>query len=542
MECVRIGILHHRSELRVVLPPGTVLESSAGSRLLDGAWSITPRLLEAGSIWTGIKVLECGDEELLDRARERLVAAGLDVLDSPHAPGRSFGNNLCTMGTRLLLVPITGLNGTIGLDHVSREGARKVDLPQLERVREALGPLRGQPSTCGPPALWHTEAAQRHQVTAWPAEGHLVLKGPRDEELVLRDGVRIHLPDSESALVDDVRVGIGFHWDHQEALAYNGTLECRFESSGLLCLINELDIEDYLASVNSSEMTADSPADLLRAQTVAARSTLLATSGRHHADEPFDICADDHCQCFRGTGVIQEESRQAVAETAGQVLSWEGAICDARYSKSCGGITEAYEHVWENQSVPYMVSLRDTLEPSDLPRPGSEHEWQAWILADEDVCCNTERHAPPASLAACEGLYRWTVRTTRSEVAAQIRATTGAEFDLLFDLSAVSRGDSGRIEQLNVTTDRGSFMIGKELVIRRALWKNCLYSSAIFFEWDDEALLIHGKGWGHGVGLCQLGALHMAREGRNWTEILAHYYPGSRLCRVQARDTRTSHA
>jgi SpoIID/LytB domain protein len=526
---VRIGILHQRDEIRLHLPPGTRLTAPDLSLPLEGTMTLRPVAVTQGRVRQALKVLECADSELLEQARIRFIEAGLPAVLRPHAPGGQWPAARAA-ATRLLALPIGGPVVPASGEHMRRELARPEDLPLLEETRRALGELAGRASTTGPPALWHLHAPARCRWTEQEPSGRLRLETPAGKSRECGLPARIVLPPGALAEVEDVRVGIGFHWDHRETLCYEDTLELWLAPEGLLGLVNELDLERYLASVNSSEMTADSPAELLRAQTVAARSTLLATRGRHHAGEPFDICADDHCQCFRGSGTVRAASEEAARATAGVVLCHEGWICDARYSKSCGGIVEAYEHVWEDQSVPYLPSFRDTCRPDpDFARPATEEGWRAWILADEEVWCNTEAFRLPTGLHYSDGFYRWRITLSRDEAAAHLRRATGRAFERLLDLVPLERGASGRLKRLLVRTDAGDFTIGKELAIRLALSATCLYSAAIVLDWEGDTLVIHGKGWGHGVGLCQLGATRMALEGRDWRGILRHYYPGAAL-------------
>ena len=527
MERVRIGILHQRPELRLWLPDGARANAPGFAVALAGDWVLRPVDVSPGLVQHALKVLECSDEILLQAACARLAAAGLPVALRAHAQGGRWGR-VRAAATRLLSLPlgdpVTPLPGA----HMLREQARPADQRLLSSLRDALGDLAGRASASGPPALWHLQAPVRCRWSVVAPVGRLCLEGPDSAAFTCDAPLRLVLPPAALAEVANVRVGIGFHWDHQEALAYEDTLEAWLEPEGGLGLINELDLERYLASVNSSEMTADSPPGLLKAQTVAARSTLLATRGRHHAGEPYDICADDHCQCFRGSRTIRDASAEAARATAGQVLAHEGWICDARYSKSCGGIVEAYQHVWEDQAVPYLCSFRDTraADPGFVA-PAMEAGWRAWILGSEDVWCNTEAFRLPDGLRYSDGFYRWRVALSREEAAGHIRRVTGRSFNRLLDLVPQERGASGRLKRLLVRTDGGDFPIGKELTIRLALSANCLYSAAIVLDWEGETLVIQGKGWGHGVGMCQLGATRMALEGRDWRQILQHYYPGA---------------
>ncbi len=533
MERVRIGFLHQRDEVFLRVPPGCQAQLGDQTVLLAGELRVRPADVQSGTIQPALKVLECSDDALLQAALTALGAAGLRPALRDHAPGGQWGA-VRAWPTRLLSLPLGPPVPADAGAHMLRELAQPADHAILERARLALGELAGRASQLGPPALWHLRVPVRYRWTVTPPVGGLALQleGEADERLT-RAPLRLTLPAAGLAKVADVRVGIGFHWDHTESLAYEDTLEVIQEPDGRLGVVNELPLERYLASVNSSEMTADSPPALLRAQTVAARSTLLATRGRHHAGEPFDICADDHCQCFRGSRTLRDTSLAAARDTAHLVLVNAGQICDARYSKSCGGIVEAYEHVWEDQAIPYLPSFRDTCRPDpDFHAPQTEAGWREWIQTAEAVWCNTEEFSLPAGLAFSDGFYRWTVGLDREEAASHIRRATGRVFERLLELVPLERGASGRLKFLRVVTEQGEFVLGKELAIRLALSPTCLYSALICFEWRGERLLIHGKGWGHGVGLCQLGATRMALEGREWREILVHYYPDTQLVSI----------
>lgn len=527
MERVRIGFLHQRDEVRLRLPAGCELSAESRRWAVAGEFLVRPAEVRPGTVQHALKILECADRELLHQAQDALREAGLPVVLRDHAPGGRWGS-ASAEATWLLTLPLGEAVPAADETHMLRELAHPEDAGRLARVREALGAVAGRPSTTGPAALWHLRAPVRFRWLVHPPTGGLSLLFPDDTQEYCLAPLRLSLAPGTLAEVADVRVGIGFHWDHTELLAYEDTLEIGLEPEGRLQVVNELPLERYLASVNSSEMTADSPPALLRAQTVAARSTLLSTRGRHHAGEAFDICADDHCQCFRGSRTLRESSLAAAAETAHLVLVHQGRICDARYSKSCGGIVEAYEHVWEDQAIPYLPSFRDTCRPEpEFHTPTTEEGWREWILSAETVWCNTEEFQLPAGLAFSDGFYRWSVELTRDEAAAHIRRATGRNFQRLLDLIPLERGASGRLKALRVLTDEGEFILGKELAIRLALSATCLYSALVFFSWEGEVLRIQGKGWGHGVGLCQLGATRMALEGRDWRGILAHYYPNA---------------
>ena len=538
MRTVRIGIIHQRTRLSFQLPAETRLFSASGEWRGRGELQVTIAESRPGACRTGLRVLESSDRELLLNTAESLADHNIRAHLVDFAPGAEY--NECQVPATSLLYAeleerVSGerlfTSHTDNPDPAEREVLQTggpAGLELLQRVRDALP----EPSQTQGIALWHTGAPSvfRETVTHGESLVHVRLDG----HSLLERGelpLRIELPPGARALAREVEVGIGFHWQHQRELEYSGGLLIWCDPAGLLGVANDMDIDLYLASVNSSEMTADCPAALLRAQTIAARSTILATRGRHHAGEPFDICADDHCQCFRGVGMIMEDSLKAARDTSGVVLTWQGIICDARYSKSCGGIVESYENVWENQPIAYMRSLCDTRDHNEgqPPKRRSEQEWEAWIDSDEDAWCNTDQWQLPPGLSYSDGYYRWQVRHTRSELASILRRKTGHSFHQLKDLIPVSRGASGRLIELEVHTDKGRFRLGKELAIRLALSESCLFSAAIYFRWEGDDVVIHGKGWGHGVGMCQLGAARMAAEGRDHETILKHYYPDTRL-------------
>ncbi len=349
-------------------------------------------------------------------------------------------------------------------------------------------------------------------------------------------GVRI-VPDATESRIRlaNVIVGIEFHWQHQRTQLLPGVLEVGINNSGALVAINGLDIEDYLVSVNSSEMTAENPPELLKAQTIAARSTILATMGKHHYDENFHLCADDHCQCYHGVANIAEASVQAARDTQGENLMYGARVCDARYAKICGGVMEDYGKVWDNRNVPYLIAGIDGAERIGFPL-NSEEKVQAYINSSPDVYCNTLRYKISSPLPYDSvKLFRWRVSYAREELQEIIHSKIGAEMGHLIDLIPGERGTSGRLIFMDIVGSKRTVRVGKELQIRRALSKSHLYSACFYIERDRDEFgrVTHfhliGAGWGHGVGLCQVGATVMAQEGFDYQAILAHYYQNSTL-------------
>ncbi|MEE4312625.1 MAG: SpoIID/LytB domain-containing protein [candidate division KSB1 bacterium] len=338
-------------------------------------------------------------------------------------------------------------------------------------------------------------------------------------------------PDAHIA-VDKVPIGIEFHWQRTETLEYRGILEIGFNNSGELEAINELNIEDYLASVNSSEMTPDCPIALLEAQTIAARSTVLATMGKHHYNTSYHLCSDDHCQCYQGVLREQDISRKAVENTYGEFLMYGGDVCDARYSKICGGIIENYRNVWDERDIPYLVDGIDSEEKIEYPAD-TEDKAQRLIDSSPPVFCNTDIHELPPKLAnlySTENLFRWEVSYKREEIEQLIREKNNVDIGELQDIIPLSRGASGRIIYIKIVGSKRTITVGKELNIRRLFSKSHLYSSCFYVkkvlsgEGKVDRITLKGGGWGHGVGLCQVGATVMALKGYHYTEILKHYF------------------
>lgn len=333
----------------------------------------------------------------------------------------------------------------------------------------------------------------------------------------------------------DVTIGIGFHWQRKEKQTFAGVLEI-IPSDGELQAVNILGIEDYLTSVISSEMASSSDLELLKAHAVISRSWLMARIERKgggtevcgtisddgeirrwygHSDHSgFDVCADDHCQRYQGLSrVVGEDVKKAVRATWGQVLLYDGEVCDTRFSKCCGGRTELFSTCWEDRDFPYLQSFRD------------------------DFC----GRATPAVLrrflnsydAVTFDWYDWTETVSQSVLSEIFYRKSGRDIGLITDIVPLQRGPSGRISRLRICGEKGEAVVGKELEIRRVLSRSHLKSSAFeLSRAEDGSFIFTGHGWGHGVGMCQIGAAVMAAEGYAYREILAFYYPGSEITEI----------
>ena len=321
-------------------------------------------------------------------------------------------------------------------------------------------------------------------------------------------------------VLKNVRIGIGFHWDRYEDQEFAGQLEIRTNPDGTQTAINTLDLEDYLCSVISSEMSANSPKELLKAHAVISRSWAIRQivnrkSSNRKLHEGFDLCADDHCQRYEGLRRMNERAVQAVRETAGQVLLYNDAVCDCRYYKCCGGRSELWRTCWEDIDVPYIQSV-------ECPYCGRVSAKTLRLVLNDYDQETTDFHD-------------WKVTYTADELGQIIREKSGIDFGEIVDLIPLHRGASGRIDSLQIVGTKHTEIIGKELKIRLWLSRSCLYSS--WFEVShnpspvtgNPSWTLTGHGWGHGAGLCQIGAAQMAEEGYTYEQILAHYYVGSRL-------------
>lgn len=368
----------------------------------------------------------------------------------------------------------------------------------------------------------------------------------------------------------DVTIGINFHWERQETQVFLGTLKFVVHEDKITA-INQLPVEDYLTSVISSEMSATSSLELLKAHAVVSRSWLFAQIEKRKAmnnagneffpfvktkDEYirwydredhtiFDVCADDHCQRYQGiTKASNATVAEAVRATRGQLLMYDNKVCDARFSKCCGGATEEFGYCWEDKSYPYLTAIRDAEEEEHrvLPDLTLEKEAQHWIRKAPQSFCDTHDTKILSQILnnydqETTDFFRWHVRYSQQELAELIRSKTKTDYGEIIDLIPIERGKSGRICKLKIVGTLKTLTIGKELEIRRTLSDTHLFSSAFIVDKGElidgipQWFFISGAGWGHGVGLCQIGAAVMGEKGYKYDEILLHYYKGADIRR-----------
>ena len=388
-------------------------------------------------------------------------------------------------------------------------------------------------------------------------DGALFFAGKRYERLSF-----VPVNDDCRFLLRDVVIGVGFHWERKEDQLFKGELIFIPEGTGVRA-INRLFIEDYLVSVISSEMSATSSLEFLKAHTVISRSWLYAqllrkervqnavlgheTEGevvRWYAREDhtlFDLCADDHCQRYQGlTRAVNSNVEVAVKATENIVLKHGSEVCDARFSKCCGGATERFSACWEDVDYDYLQAFSDTAQKEPLPPLDTEEGARAWIEGTPDAFCS----APAPEVLSqvlnnydreTHDFYRWRVEYSQDELSRLVTARSGIDFGVVEDLQAVERGASGRLVRLRIVGSKCTKVVGKELEIRRWLSPSHLYSSAFVVDklcdgaTGEPRFVLKGAGWGHGVGLCQIGAAVMGARGYTYEQILQHYYPGAML-------------
>mgnify|MGYP002619875353 CR=1 FL=1 len=374
--------------------------------------------------------------------------------------------------------------------------------------------------------------------------------------------------------IENVVIGINFHWQRTETQTFRGALKI-IPEDGKICAINLLPVEQYLISVISSEMKATSSLEFLKAHAVISRSWLMAQMKKRRKNNKelnsflsfvkkdnmmlrwydrqdhslFDVCADDHCQRYQGiTRADNQTVVEAVNATKGQVLKYGEEICDARFAKCCGGMMELFSTCWEDNDLPYLVAKRDIIENDNNDKTDKqqkldltdESQAKKWITSSPKAFCNTKdsrilRQVLNNYDQETLDFYRWQVEYSQQELRNLIETNTKMNFGDIIDLKPVKRGPSGRLYMMQIVGTEKSFIIGKELEIRRVLSDSHLYSSAFIVQkvYDDhnkdkvmpDKFIIKGAGWGHGVGLCQIGAAVMGEKGFSYTQILQHYYP-----------------
>ena len=384
-------------------------------------------------------------------------------------------------------------------------------------------------------------------------EGKIDYNGMLYDELEFEAPSISSLFAEPSFILHDVTIGIGFHWERKQEERFAGCLKFIVDG-GKVQAVNVIGVEDYLLSVIASEMKATASPEFLKAHAVISRSWVMAQIEKRKAGKPvcsgpdfkgtpslvtwldsrqadtapdspvreirrwfdhedhhhFDVCADDHCQRYQGlTFAVGEAVREAIDETWGQVLRYNGELVDARFSKCCGGRSERFSAAWEDVDYPYLT-------------------------VHEDPWCNTRDEAVLQQVLndydlETKDFHDWEVRYGVEELSALFAERSGEDVGLITAIEPLERGVSGRITRLRVTGTKGAVIIGKELIIRKFFSRSHLYSSWFDVNFEGAQVVFRGHGWGHGVGLCQIGAAVMAASGKSYRDILQFYYPGTTL-------------
>lgn len=393
-------------------------------------------------------------------------------------------------------------------------------------------------------------------------EGKVLFDGELHDQIIFSSN-----EENGTFTLKDVTIGVNFHWERKEDQVFAGSLKLIVEK-GRVTAINLIGIEDYLISVISSEMSATSSKQLLKAHAVISRSWTLAQIVKNKEitaleqeysacieteDElikwydredhtNFDVCADDHCQRYQGlTRASTEAVREVIDETWGEVLTYEGKICDARFSKCCGGVFEEFPYCWEDKDMPYLRKQLDNKSTDPIPDLTIEENAREWIYSSPEAFCNTTDQRILSQVLntydqETVNFFRWKEHYSQQELSDLIKSRSGVDYGEILDLIPVARGTSGRLWKLRIVGSKRSRTIGKELEIRRTLSPSHLYSSAFVVEKEGvtasgapASFTLIGAGWGHGVGLCQIGAAVMGDLGYNYREILLHYFNGASI-------------
>ncbi len=390
--------------------------------------------------------------------------------------------------------------------------------------------------------------------------GMIVLTDEACREIYRPFSIRLNGQEGSFFSLPDITVGNRFHWEMKESQSFRGNLMFGLRKDNTFAVINEISLEDYLASVISSEMNPSASIEFLKAHAILSRSWLLAALSKkkkpretplpaeratgeevirwydRQDHDLFDVCADDHCQRYHGvTKILSGQAADAVRETFGVVITHQDEVCDARYSKACGGRTEEFATAWEDKKLSYLESIPDATIFHHPIR--TEQDALSWIGSEPEAFCNTkdeqllEKILTDADLET-KNFFRWRVDYSRKELQEILEEKSGLDFGAIREIVPLQRGLSGRISRLKIVGAKRSIVVGKELEIRRWFSRTHLYSSAFVVSFEGDRVMIHGAGWGHGVGLCQIGAAVMAKRGFSAEEILKHYFRGVEIRKI----------
>lgn len=374
-------------------------------------------------------------------------------------------------------------------------------------------------------------------------KGQLVLNDLKFDRIdILQDGI------GSFVTVKNVIAGRGFHWAKKIDVKLTNSIII-YNLDDIILMINELPIEQYLACVATSEMSSICPDSYIEAQTIVARSWMLANVEQKHTSLGFDVCNDDCCQRYQGVNNLTDHSRKAANSTRGLVLMYDNKIVDARYSKSCGGTMERFENLWENDPKEYMQNKTDSERQLNIDLT-KESDFNIWVNSIPETYCSphfineSDLHRYLGNVDEKGKYFRWTVRISNEELVKNLNEKLQLKIKTVTAIKPIRRAGSGRLLELEIgyldhDDLEKTLIVYKDYEIRRLLHRKFLYSSAIIIETDDSVdrdvpagFVYHGAGWGHGAGMCQIGGLGMALAGYIRDQILYHYYPGSKINKI----------
>jgi len=393
---------------------------------------------------------------------------------------------------------------------------------------------------------------QQKRVTIKKSDSKIDHKILVQHDTLLLDGnplSRIHFNQSTADsyfIIHPIQAGRGFHWEKHITIQVLGSIDISIKD-GSLFVINQIPLEQYLMCVATSEMSGGCPPALLESQTIAARSWLLAADEQKHAHLGLDACNDDCCQRYQGMGNLTETAKKASQATRGEIIMHHHAICDTRYSKSCGGVSESNDYVWKESGKPYLRAVHDNPNPT-LPDLQTNEKFQEWYSQDSDCFCSPQTvpehklHQYLGHVDKTGSYFRWYVTFNQNELIKLISNKTNNPFDSIQSIKPLKRGLSGRIIQLEIKGHLNGIesiiLLDSEYEIRRVLHPHFMFSSAFFMKKsldthsNIDEISFYGSGWGHGAGLCQIGALGMALNNYSTKEILNHYFKSTELEKI----------
>ncbi|MFQ5707957.1 MAG: SpoIID/LytB domain-containing protein [bacterium] len=508
---IRVGIVEDREVLEFNIPGKAVFRAKNDNFLLrsaeSGHWRVAATKVQPAQIVYRLVVMTTKDrfaaEERMRELSDEGLSARIKKLQASHKSSLPYVKN-------------TAYQLVINKEFVSERKARLfqssiADKTETEIAEEVVKEARG--------LLRFTNLDSHYSFDE---------RGP----------VRVQ---TEAMQIADVDVGSGFHWESSEHRTYSGTLEFLVDRHGRLTVVDELPVEDYLKGVVPSEMPVSFPLEALKAQAVAARVESFSKAVIRHPNDPFDLCDDVHCQVFSGNTRHAKVTDLAVESTRGVVMVYRNKLAEAFYAGVCGGHTENNDNVWLMDPAPYLRGILDG-DFRSVRRLGKalaqERSLKKWVDSSPVVYCNTSKLTDSSYLNYSRKYFRWQVEYSRKVLEKIIRDKTGEDFGSLKDLLPIRRGVSGRLMELEVVGTKKRFKISRELAIRQALSKNTLYSACFYVRKVGkstrlpEKFVLKGAGWGHGVGMCQVGAAVMAKSGKKYKDILKHYYRGITLEKI----------